>query len=132
MIRKFEYRNLAPLYVSEEMKICIKAREEKIVEKTPSYGTPTLKHLALNTDEQRIYDVWIEGPKGGIAVKGKATLGRQVDRVEYDHEQSKIKAMRREQTQESQGLAEQRKAEQEQNVSESMSDEQALLQVWKV
>ena len=51
-----EYRNLAPLYAEEEMKICGRKRCE---------GE---------------YDVWIEGKNGGYAVKGLATTRRRSER----------------------------------------------------
>jgi hydroxyacyl-ACP dehydratase HTD2-like protein with hotdog domain len=44
------YRNLAPLYCDEEMRICCKLKK------------------ALDTGD--IYNVWIEGPTGGAAVVG--------------------------------------------------------------
>ncbi|CCU77387.1 putative Hydroxyacyl-thioester dehydratase type 2 [Blumeria hordei DH14] len=52
-IISFSYRNLAPLYVEEDMKICVK--------KGAKTGGESLWHL------------WIEGPQGGYAVKGTAT-----------------------------------------------------------
>lgn len=45
-----EYRNLAPLYCDEEMRVCGK------VTKTSAHGSQ--------------YEVWIEGPTGGMAVRG--------------------------------------------------------------
>jgi hydroxyacyl-ACP dehydratase HTD2-like protein with hotdog domain len=51
MVLKFEYRNLAPLYVNEEMRICVRKDGKK----------------------KDKYDVWIEGKDGGYAVKGSAT-----------------------------------------------------------
>ncbi|MCJ1420332.1 hypothetical protein MMC32_006689 [Xylographa parallela] len=47
-ITEIEYRNLAPLYAEESMKVCGKQKGE---------GE---------------WDLWIEGPEGGYAVKGKA------------------------------------------------------------
>jgi hypothetical protein len=49
-VESIEYRNLAPLYCDEEMRIC------GLEKKTLQNGS--------------IYDVWIEGPTGGVAVKG--------------------------------------------------------------
>ena len=49
-IASIEYRNLAPLYAEEEMKICIKRKDHNEV-----HGN---------------WDVWIEGRDGGYAVKG--------------------------------------------------------------
>lgn len=47
-----EYRNLAPLYCDEEMRICVKKRKQ--------------------TNTGNAWDVWIEGPTGGMAVKAVA------------------------------------------------------------
>lgn len=58
-IKHVEYRNLAPLYAEEEMKICVKSRVKNTVRKT------------FETFD--VYDVWIEGPDGGYAVKGNVT-----------------------------------------------------------
>lgn len=49
-LESIEYRNLAPLYCDEEMRIC--GLEKKKLQ------------------NGSIYDVWIEGPTGGVAVKG--------------------------------------------------------------
>lgn len=56
MIMSIDYKNLAPLYVDEPMKICIKKDENR---------------------EDR-YAVWIEGKDGGYAVKGTAVIGKQI------------------------------------------------------
>jgi len=53
LVTKFDYRNLAPLYANEEMRICIRKD-------------------ASRTDK---YDVWIEGRDGGYAVRGSALIG---------------------------------------------------------
>ena len=50
-IRSIEYRNLAPLYAEEEMKICGKKKKD---------------------DE---YAMWIEGKEGGLAVRGAVRTG---------------------------------------------------------
>ncbi|EUC42618.1 hypothetical protein COCMIDRAFT_39359 [Bipolaris oryzae ATCC 44560] len=50
VVESIEYRNLAPLYCDEEMRIC------GLEKKTLQNGS--------------IYDLWIEGPTGGVAVKG--------------------------------------------------------------
>lgn len=52
IVEAFEYRNLAPLYCSEELRLCAKEK------------------IAARMDDARMYDVWIEGPTGGMAVKG--------------------------------------------------------------
>ena len=51
-VKSLSYRNLAPLYVGEQMKVCLR--------RTKSEGG------------QLGWDVWIEGPEGGLAVKGNA------------------------------------------------------------
>lgn len=60
IILHVEYRNLAPLYAEEEMTICVKGREKE-------------------TGEGRIstWDVWIEGPDGGYAVKGTVKTAKK-------------------------------------------------------
>jgi hypothetical protein len=50
VVESIEYRNLAPLYCDEEMRIC--GMEKKALQ------------------NGSVYDVWIEGPTGGVAVKG--------------------------------------------------------------
>lgn len=60
IIKKIDYKNLAPLYVDEEMKICV-ARSAVV---DPMNGVKGEK-----------YNVWIEGEQGGYAVKGTATVG---------------------------------------------------------
>lgn len=54
-IESIEYRNLAPLYAEEMMKVCVKR-----------------KHRAMTTGS---FDVWIEGKDGGYAVKGHVQTG---------------------------------------------------------
>jgi hydroxyacyl-ACP dehydratase HTD2-like protein with hotdog domain len=55
MLVQFEYRNLIPLYVEEQMKICIRRDPEK----------------------DGRFDVWIEEPGGGYAVKGTALVDKE-------------------------------------------------------
>jgi hydroxyacyl-ACP dehydratase HTD2-like protein with hotdog domain len=50
VVESIQYRNLAPLYCDEEMRICGKEKKR--------------------TDEGILYDIWIEGPTRGVAVKG--------------------------------------------------------------
>ncbi|GAB1320150.1 HotDog domain-containing protein [Madurella fahalii] len=52
-VKSIRYSNLAPLYVDEEMKVC-------------------LRRTRPDGDELG-WDVWVEGPEGGLAVKGTAT-----------------------------------------------------------
>lgn len=55
-VGQFEYRNLAPLFVDEELSICGK----------PKNGGSS-------------WDVWIEGPDGGLAVRGTAKTCNWLD-----------------------------------------------------
>ena len=48
-VDRFDYKNLAPLFVEEELTVC---------------GKPK--------DDGSAWDVWIEGPDGGLAVRGTA------------------------------------------------------------
>jgi hydroxyacyl-ACP dehydratase HTD2-like protein with hotdog domain len=54
MVTQFTYRNLAPLYAQEEMRVCLRKDRE---------------------DGEK-YEVWIEGKLRGYAVKGSATIGQ--------------------------------------------------------
>ncbi|KAH7087795.1 hypothetical protein FB567DRAFT_549048 [Paraphoma chrysanthemicola] len=51
VLESIEYRNLAPLYCDEEMRICGRRREN-------------------SASGSWVFDIWIEGPSGGVAVKG--------------------------------------------------------------
>ncbi|TGO26814.1 hypothetical protein BPAE_0052g00020 [Botrytis paeoniae] len=53
IIKRFNYRNLAPLYANEELRVCV----------------------GKNADKSNKYEVWIEGKEGGYAVKGSAVVG---------------------------------------------------------
>lgn len=53
MIKRFDYRNLAPLYANEELRVCV----------------------GKSTNKNNKYEVWIEGKEGGYAVKGSAVIG---------------------------------------------------------
>ena len=54
MVLKYEYRNLAPLYVDEPLRVCIRKDRANDLK----------------------YVVWIEGKDGGYAVKGSAVIGK--------------------------------------------------------
>ncbi|KAF7551615.1 hypothetical protein G7Z17_g4872 [Cylindrodendrum hubeiense] len=54
-VRRFTYRNHAPLYVNERM-------------------TVSLRKVSGNSETQGRWDVWVEGPEGGLAVKGTAEV----------------------------------------------------------
>lgn len=58
MVLRFDYKNLAPLYVDEKMWICTRR----------------------NPDNPHKFDVWIEGKEGGYAVKATAEVGPELDR----------------------------------------------------
>lgn len=53
IIKQFDYRNLAPLYANEELRVCV----------------------GKKTNNEHKYEVWIEGQEGGYAVKGSAVVG---------------------------------------------------------
>ncbi|KAL8688107.1 MAG: hypothetical protein Q9218_005898 [Villophora microphyllina] len=57
-LQLFEYRNLAPLYAEEEMKVCLRRKDDLV------------------------YETWIEGPDGGLAVRGTATMKLRADRIQ--------------------------------------------------
>lgn len=54
VIGSIEYRNLAPLFVEQEMTICAKRKGN---------GDG-------DGDGAGAWDIWVEGPHGGLAVKG--------------------------------------------------------------
>jgi hypothetical protein len=60
IVYKFDYKNLAPLYVDEAMNICVQRNTS---------------HTRADNPQQARYDVWIEGSGGGFAVKGHALVG---------------------------------------------------------
>ena len=68
-IKHVEYRNLAPLYAEEEMKICAKSRVKNTERKT--------------FEGYDVYDVWIEGPDGGYAVKGNVTTFAEFEMLDH-------------------------------------------------
>jgi hypothetical protein len=61
IVESIEYRNLAPLYCDESMRLC-----------------GSLKKTIGNGE---LYDVWIEGPAGGVAVKGTVRTVRVISRA---------------------------------------------------
>lgn len=62
-VRSIEYRNLAPLYAGEEMRVCLR--------KNPNPSS----NGATRSEGGRKWDVWVEGPEGGLAVKAVAVTG---------------------------------------------------------
>jgi hypothetical protein len=64
VLESIEYRNFAPLYCDEEMRIC---------------------GVKKGTGDGHVYDVWIEGPTGGMAVKGTVrTTAKQVNKTSVE------------------------------------------------
>jgi hydroxyacyl-ACP dehydratase HTD2-like protein with hotdog domain len=59
-IKEIDYKNLAPVYVDEELAIC---------------GKPK------STKDDNAWDVWIEGRDGGLAVRGTIRVDK-VDKAE--------------------------------------------------
>ena len=62
-IASIDYKNLRPLFVGEEMKVCIRLlpnREKKRGD----------DEVGLDRGHRERVDVWIEAPDGGLAVKG--------------------------------------------------------------
>lgn len=51
-VKTFNYRNLAPLYANEQLRVCVRKDTAKLDK----------------------YEVWIEGREGGYAVKGGAII----------------------------------------------------------
>jgi hypothetical protein len=58
VLESIEYRNLAPLYCDEVMRICVMEKKK--------------------LENGSIYDVWIEGPTGGVAVKGTVYTTKKI------------------------------------------------------
>jgi len=52
-VRQIDYRNLAPLYAGEPMRVCVRRNGDA-------------------GDPDSSWDVWAEGPAGGLAVRGTA------------------------------------------------------------
>ncbi|RKF60710.1 Hydroxyacyl-thioester dehydratase type 2, mitochondrial [Erysiphe neolycopersici] len=69
-IDTFNYRNIAPLYIEEDMRICVKKGAK-------SNGTST-------------WHIWIEGPLGGYAVKGTATISWVGERANSTKKDNKV------------------------------------------
>ncbi|KAG7102348.1 Sphingolipid C9-methyltransferase 2 like protein [Verticillium longisporum] len=59
-VRRLEYRNVRPLYCGDRLRVCVREKEA---------GSRT------GAADERRWDVWVEGPAGGMAVKGTAVTG---------------------------------------------------------
>ncbi|KAK7217444.1 hypothetical protein V2G26_005447 [Clonostachys chloroleuca] len=94
-VLKISYRNLCPLYVGQEATICLRKRPEEMekspeeMEKHPKEVEKTLNGIEKSLEERRksteetknspeekesisVWDVWIQEPGGGMAVKATA------------------------------------------------------------
>lgn len=56
-VKELDYRNLAPLYADEELRVCVRKDRAK-----------------------SRYDIWIQGKEGGYAVKGTAVVEQAGDK----------------------------------------------------
>lgn len=52
----FSYRNLAPLGVGQQTRVCVRAPEQ------------------LQGGKKEVWDVWVEGPEGGMVARGRAQM----------------------------------------------------------
>lgn len=57
-IKSIEYRNLAPLYAEQPLRICIAKRQ---------------KDAQADDASRKTWNVWAEGPNGSLAIKGVAS-----------------------------------------------------------
>jgi len=57
-LKSIDYRNIAPLFMGQEVKVCV--RETAAASTGAAVG-------------QRTWDLWVEGPGGAVAVRGSAT-----------------------------------------------------------
>ncbi|CAG9974048.1 unnamed protein product [Clonostachys byssicola] len=86
-VLKISYRNLSPLFVGQEATICLRQRPKELgrspeeieksleeVEKTLDWIDKWLWGVRKNPPPESIsvWDVWIQGPGGGMAVKATA------------------------------------------------------------
>ncbi|KAI1457249.1 HotDog domain-containing protein [Annulohypoxylon moriforme] len=62
-IRKIDYRNLAPLYANEPLRVCVRRVEQ--AELLPKGG--------------KVWEVWVEDKDGGLAVRGTVTTQDRYD-----------------------------------------------------
>ncbi|KAK0645929.1 hypothetical protein B0T16DRAFT_457915 [Cercophora newfieldiana] len=58
LLEEINYRNLAPLFVGQEIRVCVRETARKV-----GSGTQT-------------WELWVEGPDGSLAVRGTATTRR--------------------------------------------------------
>ncbi|KAH9906226.1 hypothetical protein F4778DRAFT_637310 [Xylariomycetidae sp. FL2044] len=67
-----EYRHLAPLYVDEPMRVCVRRLDLKAADE--AMVRDKVEHRAALPEHGRMgkWEIWIEGPDGGLRVKGTA------------------------------------------------------------
>ncbi|KAH8895045.1 hypothetical protein GQ53DRAFT_839410 [Thozetella sp. PMI_491] len=72
-VARLEYRNLAPLYVDEPLTVGLNpsVSRTKALQEEASEGGDDM------SPPETIYNLWISGPEGGLAVKGSARLERK-------------------------------------------------------
>lgn len=71
-MRKFEYRNIAPMYVGEKYTIAGRVRRKGAVDLGEGQTVP----------RGRVYELWVETPQRGLCVKGVAVVEEVVDEWE--------------------------------------------------
>ncbi|KAL1838018.1 hypothetical protein VTJ49DRAFT_3141 [Mycothermus thermophilus] len=67
-VRSLDYRNVVPLYVNEPLTVCLRRAG-----RPPA--SPSAAQDSGGKSGDLAWDVWIEGPEGGLAVKGQAVTG---------------------------------------------------------
>lgn len=71
-IHKFEYRNLAPLYAGEELRVCVRRNPQERVGDREQFSN---------------WDVWVENSQGSMCVRGTAvTRGERLHRDQNGNE----------------------------------------------
>jgi len=66
-VRKFEYRNLAPMYVGEKYTICGRLKREG---GEVQFG----EEVGEEVGKGKVYDLWAQTPEGGFSVKATAAV----------------------------------------------------------
>jgi hypothetical protein len=97
MVKSITYKNLAPLFADEKMTICIRC--SRLQSGATSTRVDEAEEMGADQTEAPVeedsgitkWDVWIEGPEGGYAVKGsaetvvaKAVLAKTTVVTEFD------------------------------------------------
>lgn len=69
-VARISYRNYAPLYANEILSVCIR----RAVAGADAGGKAASGDAESLQKQQQTWDVWVEGPEGGLAVKGTAVI----------------------------------------------------------